>query len=487
MKSLDLAIANGFLAVHSPLTPKVDLKADSKPASLLCQIDASNDLEAVFKWVQEYAHQKNTYIAYKREALKFLLWCTYERGKILSDLRKEDLEAYFSFLQKPPEAWCTSKVLNTFKEGWKPFRGPLSQSAFLTSVRILNSLFNYLVQAEYLRANPIKLIKKYAKLSGAFQEQKYQVWTRILEPDEWQALQAALLAMPEGSSLERDNKMRTQFLFALLYLLGVRIHEVVHHVWGDFRQRNDQFPVNDQLLAYIKAYRQYLNKRPFPEPGETESLLISKKTGKGLKITQLYSLVKAMGEEAARSFANQPQKQQKLKALSPHWLRHLAASHQDRVGIPLAMIKDNLRHQSSQTTQIYVHAEEEERFQQMQKMQMNAGPSQIHLSKKVMGIEYRLILEKGPVNKAMGLSRLLAGIEKQIFKNVEWIWLGEPKEALLDRVKRAGAQCTNIEISYQVKSKEQAENTPLWVDALKRQCEIWLFACSVQTREIEEP
>ena len=57
-----------------------------------------------------------------------------------------------------------------------------------------------------------------------------------------------------------------------------------------------------------------------------------------------------------------------------------------------------------------MHTEDEERFLQMQKLQINMHPCQTQMAKKIVGIEYRMILKKGPINKTMGLNRLLTGI-----------------------------------------------------------------------------
>ncbi len=366
----------------------------------------------------------------------------------------------------------------------------------MTAIRILNSLLNYLVQAEYLRANPIKLIKQYAKLSFQMEERKYKMWERLLETEEWEAVQQALVEMPEGTKAENDNKMRTQFLFALLYFLGLRIHEVVNHTWTNFRQKNGQWwffvkgkgdklghiPVNHQLLECIKVYREFLKKAPMPEADDFEHLLVSQRTGKPLRITQLYSLVKAVGTRAAEGFNDKPEVHEKLKALSPHWLRHLAASHQDRLGMPVSMIKENLRHQSTQTTQLYVHAEDELRFVEMQKMQMLMQPKPIDGKLQAQSVEYCLLLSKGSVNRAMGLTRLLAGIESQVFKGIEWVRLGETEQKLLDKIKVQGEK---VEIIYQASSESVVEAPQVWANALKRQAEIWLFDCEVKVRSVE--
>ena len=81
-----------------PQTPtwiaKVDLLENSCAYSDECQINANNDLEAVTSWLVEYQYNKNTYLSYKRESLRFLMWCMYERGVTLANLKKEDCEAY---------------------------------------------------------------------------------------------------------------------------------------------------------------------------------------------------------------------------------------------------------------------------------------------------------------------------------------------------------------------------------------------------------
>ena len=87
---------------------------------------------------------------------------------------------------------------------------------------------------------------------------------------------------------------------------------------------------------------------------------------------------------ATKSFPEESKAYKKLKAASPHWIRHTSASHQNAAGMPFTMVKDNLRHKSIQTIQIYVHTEDEERFLQMQKLQLNMQPCQTQMAKKLL-------------------------------------------------------------------------------------------------------
>ena len=87
--------------------PKIDLfKNQCDKAN--CQIDAQNDIAAVSAWLN-HQEAKTTFAAYKKEAERFLLWCTFEKGLYLSQLKVKDFEEYFRFAQNPPPSWIVAK------------------------------------------------------------------------------------------------------------------------------------------------------------------------------------------------------------------------------------------------------------------------------------------------------------------------------------------------------------------------------------------
>ena len=63
--------------------------------------------------------------------------------------------------------------------------------------------------------------------------------------------------------------------------------------------------------------------------------------------------------------------------------------------------------------------------------------------------------------------------------------MGQTTEDLLEKVKSIDIEYSNIEIIYQVMNKEMVENMKIWIEALKRQYEIWLFDCQVEAIEME--
>lgn len=467
--------------------PKVELATQSGPYSQYCQIQAQNDLKAIQCWLHCHQGNTNTFNAYYREAKRLLLWCLYERGLSLAQLKVQDFERYFEFLRNPPAEWCSKTGSET---GWRPLQGGLREGSFRMSVRVISSLMNYLVEADYLRANPLKLLHSSVSFNLEPEIQKYKVWERMLEADEWVAVQKALQEMPEKTAREIDNKMRTQFFFALLYLLGLRVHEVALSSWNAFRQRNGSWwffikgkggrlghvPVNEQLLSYIKAYRLHLGKSPLPNLEETTGLIVSKKTRRPLKVRQLYSLVKAIGVMAAKTFKDQPLKKKQLKQFSPHWLRHLSASHQDKAGVPGTIIQANHRHRSYQTTQIYLHAEDELRASEIEKLKMTVEPKLFTQKDICPNVELKITLKGNPVCGRLNLERLLDAIENGIFMGMSWKREGFDTENLLNRYEELRKYGSSVEFQYIVTGIkiEELENIR---KSIMREANIRLFEC----------
>src|SRR5690606_15588523 len=121
-------------------------------------------------------------------------------------------------------------------------------------------------------------------------------------------------------------------------LLGLRVNELATHCWNAFRKVDDQWwfyvvgkgdklariPVNDELLRAIIQYRAHLNKSPYPTADEARPLISSFTAGAAITPRQINKLLKKLAVKTARKFANEPEKANKLKKFSAHWLRHLS-------------------------------------------------------------------------------------------------------------------------------------------------------------------
>jgi integrase/recombinase XerD len=92
---------------------------------------------------------------------------------------------------------------------------------------ILNTLFAWLVNAGYLAGNPLSLSHQRVRKT------KSRV-TRFLDGDFWQAVKTSIDAMPRDTAREQEHYARVRWLISLLYLIGLRISEVVSNPMGDF-------------------------------------------------------------------------------------------------------------------------------------------------------------------------------------------------------------------------------------------------------------
>ena len=360
---------------------------ENRETKLKCQINAENDLEAIYAWLDCYRHKQTTYRSYKKEAERLLLWCIYQLKKPLSSLDIDDFNNYFKFLSNPTpkNIWCTEDGAKYSRDNpkWKPFSGSLSKSAKNSSITIINSLMNFLFTARYIEFNPIHLMRNIRTATQSIQESKIKVFERILEDDEWQAIKETLVELPEGTEKQSQYKHRLKFIVAILYLLGLRIHELETHNWNSFKKHKDRWwffvkgkrdkigmiPVNDELLQHIVDYRISQGLESLPSQAEDSPIISSIRNNKSITSRQIHKLLKELAIKASLKFSDSD-KIEKLSKFSPHWLRHLSATHQDKAGIKFKHIKDNHRHENESTTRQYIHSIDDERHDDMQKLNL---------------------------------------------------------------------------------------------------------------------
>lgn len=146
-----------------------------------------NDFGMVRGFLQAYTGSLGTFNSYRRDVERLLHWTWHIAGLILEDLKREDIEKFVRFCQKPPAAWIGTKKTPRFKvkEGvrkpnpeWRPFVATVSKSAFKKGqlpdkasnapcngsvkelLAIIGNIFQYLQMEEYTVSNPVALIRK---------------------------------------------------------------------------------------------------------------------------------------------------------------------------------------------------------------------------------------------------------------------------------------------------------------------------------------
>ena len=243
-------------------------------------------------------------------------------------------------------------------------------------------------------------------------------------------------------------------------------------------QKLAEFEIHPELLSIIKIYRLALNKLPLPIAPEHDYFLVSKKTGQPLKVSQLFKIVKAIGQLAARKFNHEPHKAEKLLRLSPHWMRHKLASDLANAGCNAIEIKDILRHESMQTTQIYTHSEREGRRLALKKISAHIKPKLYTVKEETLNTELKILLKGKPLNGEYEFSKFIQMLQEYIFVNLKW----EKKESLEDliaRFKNLSKINEPIEIVYKLRCDIGQEQLTHIQQAVIREAELRAFKCEI--------
>ncbi|MCG5078618.1 tyrosine-type recombinase/integrase [Paraburkholderia tagetis] len=354
------------------------------------QLAADNDLDALRAWLSNYADTQTTFDNYRKEAERLLLWAVVQLGKPLSSLTHEDLLLYKVFLADPQPAgrWVSLRDDGTRggkyprgDERWRPFNGPLAPASQRQALIILNAMFTWLVNAGYLRGNPMALLRQRAKRSAP------RV-TRYLSGSLWDEVKVWVEQLPQETEAGRKYYARCRWLTTLFYLQGMRISEVAGGKMGDFFRRlgadgQDQWwletagkggkarivPASPELMAELWRYRTANGLPALPTRAEEIPLILPfKGAARCLSRSAVHDAIKGIfGGVAAwlrgkgTEFADRADE---LDRASAHWLRHTAGSHQADGGVDLRTIRDNLGHVSLNTTSLYLHAEDDARHRE---------------------------------------------------------------------------------------------------------------------------
>ena len=359
------------------------------------QIVADNDADAIQCFLIEYDESPGTHRIYQRECERLLLWSLVECQKPLSSLNRQDFEGYLNFLADPqPQAlWCGPRAPRV-TEAWRPFVGPLSDSAVATAIAAVNSLMGYWVDSGYLQGNPLGLIRQRrrklqsaapdAKRANTQTEEANKV-ERFLDEEMWDAFMGAIEDMPRETEQNRDEYERARFIAAILYLLAPRAGELETHRMNSFREERGlwwwhvigkgdkaaKIPVPDDMLKALVRYRKHLGLTPVPDRKDTSPLLVSIRNGSPITARRLNQILKTLFAAAADRLPDKSEhKKDKLRAASPHWGRHTSITAKIDSGMQERYVQKDARHNDARTTKRYVHEEEERWHEEAQKQKM---------------------------------------------------------------------------------------------------------------------
>lgn len=367
------------------------------------RLSAQNDYQAIYEWLLLY--KSHTYLSYRKEAERLLLWCLFSMQKPLSSLTTRDLALFRDFLFNPQPAsiWVATRKYPRTHEKWRPFvnpnpppdelaaiaadpgqevtlKGSMSRESIAHTLTVLGGLFEYLTSQQYLLSNPMRGLPSLA--SNRTMRVNHRINQRL-----WQRIQDTLDQIEPADTVD----YRTVFAIRFFYLTGLRLSELCALRMGDILAqekdagdiawyltvlgkggRTRQVYLVKPALALLQQYLTTIELDPDPRLNSSKEPLLGyrkrKESSDGernnirtrLYPTVVYSDIKRFLVKLAQEIeASAPFDAQALKAITPHWLRHTFASELVKT-TPLAQVRDMLGHASIHTTSLYLGTEKEE-------------------------------------------------------------------------------------------------------------------------------
>lgn len=370
-------------------------------------LEAIDDLSAVKAWLAARAGNPNTQGVYRKEAERFLLWCTVEKDIAMSSVGVAEASDYLRWLEElgrqdesrwarhwkcPQHDWIGPKNTPRDNINWRPFNSALSHSSRKMSITVVRQLFNFLKKNGYIIYNPFDQISaKVPYLEGegapkAFADRSFteEQWNTIyryfesLDDDERHARMAVILMLGKGLGLRASEMLQARASWIVQRQIDsdtITVIEVVGK--GDKIRR---LPLQPEQLAVINNY---LTMRGLPHlglaPADTpllSSLGRGRKTG--LKLGQakrtalsrsgLYLALEEFLEDVAKHVESEhPLDAAKFRASSTHWLRHTFATTALKE-MPVNVVQNAMGHASVGTTSRYLTPEESEVARAMRKL-----------------------------------------------------------------------------------------------------------------------
>ena len=367
---------------------------------------AREDIKYSLSFLQAYTGSPATFNAYRRDLERFLQWSERICNKSLKDIKREDIEEFIVFCQKPPKSWIGTQKAHRFisKDGerlpnpeWRPFIATVTKSAYKkgeraiikdfefsqTSIKeifaILSSFYNYLIQEEYVFMNPVALIRQKSKF---IRKQQGPNKIRRLSEIQWKYVINTARDLAEAKP---DQHQRTLFIMSALYSMYLRISELgSSERWSPqmkhFHKESDgswwfttvgkgnkqrHIAVSDSMLEALKIWRTHLGLSPLPSPGDKSPLLPRVKGNGPMKGTSyIRKIVQSCFDQAIEALKKDElfEEVDSLMDATVHWLRHTGISDDVKVR-PREHVRDDAGHSSSAITDKYIDIERKARHQ----------------------------------------------------------------------------------------------------------------------------
>lgn len=341
-------------------------------------VAASTDSELARAFLYSNALSAHSLKSTRKDLGRFLLWCQ-QQGRMLLQLRIEDLIAYKAFLldPQPAERWISNTKWPRSDSRWRPFSGPLSAVSANHAFRVVKALLEFAKDAGYLQRNAGALV-------GNIKTRRDARVTRYLPPDAIDYVRTAIDAMPERTVAAGKRQARDRFLFLAYISTGARLSELTGASMGSIYttadgrwwldvvgkgDRQRRLPVTMALLGVFRSYRAQYGLLPETARDDPMPLVLATRgTGsEGVTDEAVSKAIKSLFRQAAATAAmnGQADTASALSNASAHWLRHTMLTTHANDGVSLQVLQATAGHANISTTAMYLHKSDKERHDEI--------------------------------------------------------------------------------------------------------------------------
>ncbi|MED4785243.1 tyrosine-type recombinase/integrase [Brevibacillus choshinensis] len=297
-------------------------------------------IDLFLNWLSEEGKDSKTITAYKTSVSQFLTWYFETFGnEELSQVKPIDIKEFISYL----------KHIKNRK-----------QTTINKSIASLKTFFSYLVEYNYVHDNPMIRIKI----------QKVQSTDKLKETMKWLSKEEQDRFTSYVDLEKNANKrLRNLAIIDLMLFAGLRVSEVVNLKIDDVRingnidvtireGKQGKYATVTLVNKYSKNLRQWLKYRQTLNAeihAESPYLFVSERTGQ-------------LGARGIQVMLDKYSKLARMENITPHRLRHSYCKNLANSGASIEVIRRLARHESIQTTAIYIDPSHQEQLKALESM-----------------------------------------------------------------------------------------------------------------------
>lgn len=360
--------------------------------------EVSDDWAAIDVWLEHLRVRpvsRTTLSSYRYQIEKLRWYCEILVNPSPSVWTVQEAGRFVSWLQTDAHLHISARGMPRTDPTWTPFKSVPSKNSIGTTLKVVNEMFKFWVEAGYIVRSPMMGL-------GRGSRQKKRT-VRAVRPEFMEAVLTNMELQTDTASKNQFLIMvRNRFVLVLLERTGLRANEVVMADMDDIDSVADNqngaiywrlnvrhskggketaVPLDNVVLDMLKVYRQAFGLPAMPvgkEPGvglvlslrtqplktrhgevrlKAQTMREFKSWASIRRRQTLWEIVKTEFEKTALALRKSGYEEQAdaLSVASTHWLRHTFATRLVEDGHNLRVVAQLMRHESIRSTMIYTN------------------------------------------------------------------------------------------------------------------------------------